>query len=85
MEFPLVTMHRQLLPYGIYQLDINLSGDQDVEKLTLKQVDNDHEQTITNKKSENGFSAEIEISKESLIKISGIDGLKIEGIVLTKK
>jgi len=85
LVFPLVTMHRQLLPDGIYQLDINLSGDQDVENLTLKQVDKNHEQTITNKKSENGFSAEIEISKESLIKISGINGLKIQGIVMTIK
>ncbi len=85
LKFPLVTMHRQPLPDGIYQLDINLSGDQDVERLTLKLVNSEQKQIITVEKSENGFSAEIDLSKESLMEISAINGLKIEGIVLTKK
>ena len=85
MEFQLGTMHGQPLPDGIYQMDINLSGDQDVGELILKQVDGDHEKTITNERSENGFSAEIDISKGSFMKFSGNNGLVIEGIILTKK
>jgi hypothetical protein len=66
-------------------MDINIPGDQDVEELILKQVDGDREKNIANEKSENGFSAEIDISKGSLMKISGNNGLKLEGIVLIKK
>jgi hypothetical protein len=85
LEFPLGTMHGQPLPGEIYRLDINLSADQDVEELILTQVDGDYEKNILNKGSENGFSAEIDLSKGNLMKISGSVGLKIEGIVLTKK
>ncbi len=85
LEFQLGTMHGKPLPDGIYQMDINIPGDQDVEELILKQVDGDREKNIANEKSENGFSAEIDISKGSLMKISGNNGLKLEGIVLIKK
>ena len=85
LEFQLGTMHGQPLADGIYQMDINLSADKDVEELILKQLGVDHEKTIKSEKSENGFSAEIDISKGSLMKISGINGLTIEGIVLIKK
>jgi len=85
LTFQLGTMLGQPLPDGIYQMDIGLSDDQDVEELTLKQADGDHEKTIYNEKTEDGFSAEVDINKGSSIKISGNNGLKIEGIVLTKK
>jgi hypothetical protein len=85
LEFQLGTMHGQPVPDEIYQMDINLSGDQDIEEVILKQVVGDQEKTIKNEKSRNGFSAEIDISNGSLMKISGINGLIIEGIVLTRK
>jgi len=85
LAFQLRTMHGQHLPKGIYQVNINLSGDQDVDELILKQMDGDHEKIINAEKSENGFSVEIDISDGSLMKISGKPGLKIEGIVLINK
>jgi hypothetical protein len=85
LAFQLKTMHGQPLPNGIYQVNINLSGEQEADELILRQMDGDHERIINNEKSENGFSAEIDLSNGSLMKISGKPGLKIEGIVLIKK
>ncbi len=78
-------MHGQPLPDGIYLVDINLSAGQEVKELILKQVDGDHERTIINKKSGDNFSAEMDISNGNLMKISGVKGLALEGIELTKK
>jgi hypothetical protein len=85
LAFQLGTMHGQPLPDGVYQMDVMLAGDQDTEALMLKQVADDHEKTIQHNETLHGFSAEIDTKKGSLMEISGMNGLRIKGIVLTKK
>ena len=79
------TMHGQDLPDGIYVVNFILPGEQEVNELILRQMEGDQKTFIIAEKSENGFSAEIDLSNGSLMKVSGKPDLKIEGIGLIKR
>ncbi len=84
LQFRLRTIHGQPIPEGNYQIDLALSGDYNIDELIIFLVSISEENVVKAKKSEEGFSVEVDTRIGKSIKISGDKYLFIKGIKLTR-